>query len=247
MKYIPISLLPSQLLTLFTTITLLTGFSIAADSQYQPLERHAIISMVNFYNIIQLDDDGNITTPPQQKPTTTNPEIKPTVQHLSLPEILTQPKPHSNVKPTLTPESLETTRTKLSKKISINLSNTTLTDAIDHIADSANVSILTNWNELDLMDISREEMIELTNIKQISAAKALNIILQYVSPSTSSLIGYTIDDEGTIYVKHVRPDHYYNFKTYYIGDLVRPLYNPLSYQGNYNNSQNKNNKSFGNR
>ncbi len=225
---------------LFTLLLATASILYAGDSDlnWQPLERHAIINLVNFQEIITLDEQYNIVQPEYVN---NQPKNEPARKMVAPKPIAAKPESILETKPVSTPRqekdnilpSYQSSKLKLERAITINLSDITLIEAIDYIADKTQVSILTNWNELELLNVSRDDTISLTNIQTISAAKALDTVLQYVSPGNNINIGYKIDEEGIVYVKQVQPDHYYRFKTYYIGDLVRPIDNM---QNNYNRS-----------
>ena len=128
-------------------------------------------------------------------------------------------------------------------KLSFEFDDISLQEAIDTISQSVNVNILTFWNELELAYITPDDLVSLNLTKEVSAGKALELILKYVS-TPDKPIGYTVDEEGNVFIKTVGPEHDYEFRTYYIGDLVRPMYTPTYGQnqsGNNNNNRNGNN------
>ena len=134
----------------------------------------------------------------------------------------------------------ETCRILNETKFIADFSDVALAEAIDFIADRVNVNVLTFWNALDLAGVTRDDLVSLNFTKEVSAGKALELVLKYVTKDVNAPIGYTIDEEGNVFINVVDKDHDYTFRTYYIGDLVRPMYNfnQNQYGSNNNNTRN---------
>ncbi len=148
------------------------------------------------------------------------------------------------VPPTLTSDSyIITCRILNETKLQLEFEDVSLEEAINQISDKVNVNILVFWNELDLTGVTRDDLVSLKFSKEVSAGKALELALKYVTIDPSRPIGYDVDEEGNVFVKEVGKDHDYEFRTYYIGDLVRPIYTPNygQNQGSNNNNNNRNN------
>ena len=127
------------------------------------------------------------------------------------------------------PKSISAAKTKIEvtkrlseERIEIEFDDISLQEALDIIADSGKVVLLPMWPELDLAGITPDDLVS-ARPATMSIGKALNFVLNYVSGAgTMGKAGFEVDEEGNIIVKVVGDDYGYEFRTYYVGDLVRP-------------------------
>ena len=123
---------------------------------------------------------------------------------------------------TVAQTKMDTQNRLAENRIEIEFDDISLQEALDEIADLGNVVILPMWPELDLAGITPDDLVSARRAT-MSIGKALNFVLNYVAGAgTMGKAGYEVDEEGNIIVKVVGDDYGYEFRTYYIGDLVRP-------------------------
>ncbi len=136
------------------------------------------------------------------------------------------------------PKSISSAQTKIDvtkrlaeERIPIEFDDISLQEALDEIAATGQVVILPMWPELDLAGITPDDLVS-ARPATMSIGKALNFVLNYVSGAgTMGKAGYEVDEEGNIIVKVVGDDYGYEFRTYYVGDLVRPTQSMGGYGG----------------
>ena len=66
-----------------------------------------------------------------------------------------------------------------------------------------------------------DDLINLNFTKEVSAGKALELVLKYVTINKNLPIGYTIDEEGNVFINVVDKAHDYTNRTYYIEAYVQ--------------------------
>ena len=146
------------------------------------------------------------------------------------------------------PHTYKQTRKVLSEmKMNIDLDDVALEVAIDQLRNTLQINILPYWNELELSGVTRDSVVSLKRLKNMPSGKILSLICKYVSSDPEHPIGYTIDEDGNIYIKPVSKDNDYEFRTYYIGDLVRPIYTQNYGQNGYGNNRGNNGNTNNNR
>ncbi len=116
--------------------------------------------------------------------------------------------------------SLRSSAKPLSDMMIFSYSDQSLEDVIDDIRTRSGLNIITMWNDLKTINISKDTNVKV-ELKNTSYGTTLKTVLNYVSNSNGKRVGYEIDKHGIVTIKVVSDDYQNKLESYYIADLVQ--------------------------